>query len=439
MSNPKDTETFGAVSELHYPKAPQSVDETGINAIFLVELLSKILYLNGQMRMAEISSHTRLSFSVLEPLLDFMRAEKLCEIIRQGDTSATITYSMTEFGRSRAQDFLQKNQYCGVAPVTLEDYTRQVKLQSVHQMKVAKETVFEAFTGIVLRESILDQFGAAINSGRAIFVYGPPGAGKSFTAEHLTNLMSGNPLIPHAILVDNQIIQVFDPLIHIPVLEKPVSSPLERRITYDTRWIPCQRPVVITGGELTLSMLNLDFDQNSRFYQAPPQIKANNGLLIVDDLGRQLVSPQQLMNRWIVPLDRSVDYQALHTGTKFMVPFDMIVVFSTNLQPSALADEAFLRRLGYKIYLGPLHEDEYLGICQQVCQSYSVPFSSAGFRYLVDELHKEHKKPLLACIPRDLIGQVRDYALYQGLQPNMDKDMLDWAWNNYYARDVVIE
>lgn len=422
----------------HYPKVPQTLDEAGISAFFLVELLSKILYLNGQMSMAKLAAHTRLTFGVLETVLQFMRGEKVCEVAYQGDTNASVCYELTEFGRSRAQDFMEKNQYAGVAPVSLADYTRQVQKQSVHTMQVSKERMREAFAGIVMRESILDQFGTAINSGRAIFVYGPAGSGKSFMAEHLLNLMSDHPFIPHAILVENEIIQVYDPLVHSALEEKTADSPLERRANYDTRWVPCRRPVVITGGELSLPMLDLDFDPTTRFYQAPPQIKANNGLLIIDDLGRQLVSPQQLMNRWIVPLDRGVDYQALHSGSKFQIPFDMIVVFATNLQPSSLADEAFLRRLGHKIYLGALQEDEYRSICQNVCASYGVPFTNEGFRYLVDQLHRKHNKPLLACLPRDLIGQLRDYARYLGVAPNMDQAMLDWAWNNYYAQDATL-
>lgn len=440
MSKREDSEVLEKMSNMasdreNLPKAPQNLDETGISPFFLVELLCKILYLNGQLCLAELTGHTRLSIGVLEPLLGFMRAERLCEISKHGDTAATITYALTDLGRARAKDFLDKNQYAGVAPVSLNDYIKRVQEQSVHNMQVTKERVTNAFSGIVLRESVLDQFGAAVNSGRAIFVYGPAGAGKSFTAEHLANLLSGHPLIPHAILVENEIIQVFDPLIHTPVNENQLSSSLDRRSNYDTRWIPCQRPVVITGGELSLPMLNLDFDETSRFYQAPPQVKANNGLLIIDDLGRQLVSPQQLMNRWIVPLDRGIDYMALHTGTKFMVPFDTIVVFSTNLQPSSLADEAFLRRLGYKIYLGPLSEDEYQAIFKQVCKSLDIPFSEEGFSYLVHVLHAKHQKMLLACIPRDLLGQVRDFALYQSTEPQMTPEMLDWAWENYYTRD----
>jgi hypothetical protein len=201
------------------------------------------------------------------------------------------------------------------------------------------------------------------------------------------------------------------------------------------RWVVCHRPVVRTGGELTLSMLDLDFDASARFYQAPPQVKANNGLLIIDDLGRQLAPAMAVMNRWIVPLDRRVDYLALHTGKKFMIPFDVIVVFSSNMPPSQLADEAFLRRLGYKIFVGQLEEDAYRRIAAQVCEELSVPYSEPGISYLLREHHYKENRPLYACIPRDIIGQLRDIARYEGVVPELNPELLDWAWANYFARD----
>jgi hypothetical protein len=199
--------------------------------------------------------------------------------------------------------------------------------------------------------------------------------------------------------------------------------------------VPCRRPVVKTGGELTLDMLDLDFDQAAKFYQAPPQVKANNGLLLIDDLGRQLVPALDLMNRWIVPLDRHLDYLALHTGKKFMIPFDVIVVFSTNMPPKQLADEAFLRRLGYKIYIGVLEEEDYRAISRQVCDELHIPYSEKGLEYLLSEHHYKENKPLLACIPRDILGQVRDIARYEGVQPELTEELLDWAWNNYFTHD----
>lgn len=420
------------------PRLARTVAETGLSFLFLVELLTKILFLRGQLSLAELADHLKLSVGVLEPLLAFMRSERLCEVSRTSETETAITYNLTELGRLRAEDFLRKSQYGGAAPVSLQSYVDQVRKQSVTDMQVTREKIARAFDGIVIQEHILRQFGAAMNSGRAIFVYGLAGSGKTFIAEHLVGLLSGNVAIPHAIVVDNEVIQVFDPLIHVPAPGKDEpASMLDRRRGHDMdmRWVVCQRPVVRTGGELTLSMLDLDFDASARFYEAPPQVKANNGLLIIDDLGRQLAPAMAIMNRWIVPLDRRVDYLALHTGKKFMIPFDVIVVFSSNMPPKELADEAFLRRLGYKIYVGALDETEYRTVTRQVCEELQIPFSEAGLDYLLRDHHYKENKPLLACIPRDILGQLRDIARYEGVQSEMSEKLLDWAWNNYYAQD----
>jgi len=417
------------------PLQPRTVGETGLNFLFLIELLTKTLFLRGQLHLVDLVDHTKLSIGVLEPLLSFMRTERLCEVTRSGEAETATAYTLTELGRLRAQDFLQKSQYAGPAPVSLQAYVEQVRKQSVMDMQVTREDLQKAFSGIIVKEHILKQFGAAMNSGRAIFVYGPAGTGKTFISEKLVGLLSGNVTIPYAIVVDSEVIQVFDPLIHDEVIVEEAQSSLDRRRTIDARWVLCRRPVVKTGGELTLDMLDLDFDQAAKFYQAPPQVKANNGLLLIDDLGRQLVPALDLMNRWIVPLDRHLDYLALHTGKKFMIPFDVIVVFSTNMPPKQLADEAFLRRLGYKIHIGELEEEDYRAISRQVCDELHIPFSEKGLEYLLHEHHYKEGKPLLACIPRDILGQVRDIARYEGVQPELSEELLDWAWNNYFTHD----
>jgi hypothetical protein len=363
-----------------------------------------------------------------------MRSERLCEMVRYGETDGTMAYTLTDLGRARAKDFLERCQYTGPAPVSLSGYVKQVEKQSVMDMGVTRETLQRAFEGIIVRQDLLDQFGAAMNSGRPILVYGPAGSGKTFLSERLVGLLSGNVAIPYAIEVGNEVIQVFDPVIHQPVaIEETRRSVLDRGRNDDGRWVLCRRPVVLTGAELTLPMVDLQFDQKARFYQAPPQIKANNGLFIVDDLGRQLVSPQDLMNRWIVPLDRHVDYFGLHTGKKFQVSFDVIVVFSSNLQPSKLADEAFLRRLGYKIFVGPLPETDYRRIFMEVCEQSGIPFDEKGYRYVLKELHARNGKPLLACLPRDILGQLRDFARFNGREPTLSDDLLEWSWHNYFA------
>lgn len=418
------------------PRLPSNVEETGLSFLFLVELLTKTLFMRGQLRLAEIAQHSKLSVGVLEPLLAFMRTERLCEVSRTSETETATSYSLTELGRLRAEDFLQKSQYVGAAPVSLEAYIEQVHKQSVADMVVTRERLTKIFSGVVVKESILRQFGAAMNSGRAIFVYGPAGSGKTYLAERLAGLLSGNVAIPHAIVVDSEVIQVFDLHAHTPFLPEVGSYlMIDRRQAADHRWVMCHRPVIKTGGELTLSMLDLDFNESARFYQAPPQVKANNGLLLIDDLGRQITPAIDIMNRWIVPLDRRVDYLALHTGKKFIIPFDVIVVFSTNMPPSELADDAFLRRLGYKIYVGALDEDAYRLITRQVCDELEIPFTNEGFNYLMNEHHYREGRPLMACIPREIMGQARDIARYEGVPTELSEVFLDWAWNNHFAHD----
>jgi hypothetical protein len=425
------TETSSAAT---LPRAPRSPEETGLGFSFLVELAAKILFVRGQLGLHELVSAMKLLPTVINPLLDFMRTENMCEVARQGGRDGAFEFKLTDLGRARAQDFMRRSQYTGAAPVTIGDYTRQVQAQSVGEMGVTHERLQQAFSGVVVRDALLQQFGAAMNSGRAIFIYGPAGSGKTYLAERLVELLSGDVVLPHALAVQGEVIQVFDPLVHEPVTAPDAPAGLDRGPAADARWVLCRRPIVMTGAELTLSMVDLEFDEQTRHYQAPQQVKANNGLFILDDLGRQLVSAQDLMNRWIVPLDRRIDYLALHTGQKFMVPFDVIVVFSSNLRPSQLADEAFVRRLGYKIYVGPLEVDAYGTILRQVCLQYGVTWSDDGLDYLLQR-HAAESRPLLACLPRDILAQVRDHAAFNGGRPQMSPELLGWAWDNYFARE----
>ncbi|MGE5523478.1 MAG: AAA family ATPase [Rhodospirillaceae bacterium] len=416
------------------PAPPRTIEETGLSMPFLVELHAKVLCLRGESRLAQLAQHLKLPLSLVEAVLEFMRVEKITEVKRRGGTDGDVHYTLTDNGRVRAVEFLQKSQYAGAAPVSLEAYTRQVQRQAIANMRVTLEDVDRAFEGLVIRTHLREQLGAAMNSGRPMFLYGPAGSGKTFLAEQLLRLLNGAVAVPYAICVDNEVIQVYDPLIHHPRGQDVANvSAIDRRQAVDARWVLCERPVSIAGGELTMEMLNLEFDQTSRFYQAPPHVKANNGLFIIDDLGRQLISPQQLMNRWIVPMDRRRDYQALHNGYKFAIPFDVILVFSTNLMPSQVADEAFLRRLGYKIHVGPVERGDYRSIFMSVCEEHGIEYSEDAFDYLLREHHEASGKPLLACYPRDLIGQIRDFAQYRGMKAELTQQALDWAWGNYFA------
>lgn len=433
-------ENYGNVTEIGVldtvlPRAPRTIEETGLPFLFLVELAAKVLFLRGQVRLVELSRHLKLTVSVLDSLIVFMRAEKLCEVTRRGGsgTDADLTYKLTDAGRIRAAEFMSRNAYSGPAPVTLAAYCAQVEAQSVAQMRIMREHVANAFDDIVVSSTVLEKLGTAMNSRRAIFVHGQAGSGKTYLAERLAGLLKGNISVPYAIAVDGEVVQIYDPIVHRAVDGAAESTDtFDRRMVLDARWVRAMRPAVLTGGELMLDMLDLKFDPGTRFYQAPPHLKANNGIFIIDDLGRQRCSATELMNRWIVPMDRHIDYLSLHTGYKFLVPFDVIVVFSSNVPPEQLTDGAFLRRLGYKIHVGPLAEAQYQRIFSQVCEQYGVAYSGDAFHYLLHEHHYKEGRPLLACYPRDILVQVRDLALYEGRVPSLDERVIDWAWNNYF-------
>jgi DNA-binding PadR family transcriptional regulator len=415
------------------PAAPRTLEEAGISHSLVLELLVKTLFLHGELRLAQLVHSIALPPGVLAPLLGLMRTERLCEVTRRGDTDGRTSYALTENGRARANDYLRRNQYVGVAPVSLASYVAQVEAQSVARMGVGRERLQRAFADMVMDRAVLDQFGAAMNSSRPIFVYGPSGSGKTYVSQRLSALLSGAVAVPHALAIGNEVIRIYDPLLH-QALPDGSGGDFDRGAASDARWVLCRRPTVMSAAELTLDMVDLEFDPQTRFYHAPQQLKANNGLFVIDDLGRQLVPARALMNRWIVPLERRTDFLTLHTGQKFQVPFDVIVVFSSNMVPSELTDEAFMRRLGYKIFIGPIGAVAYRAILEQVCAELEVPFDEGGLRHLMARYRGEGR-PLMACQPRDLISQVCDYAVFNGGVPAMSAEMLDWAWNNYFARD----
>lgn len=416
-------------------RAPRTVEETGLPFLFLAELLSKVLFQRGQLRLPELAAHLKLNISVIDPLVAFLRTDKLCEVARVGNsgTDADLSYILTEAGRARAAAAMGRNAYAGPAPVTLAAYTAQVKAQSVATMQVTKSAMAKAFDGMVVNPHVLGQLGAAMNSSRAIFLHGQAGSGKSYLAERLRDLLVGSISVPHALMVDGEVIPFFDAVQHVVVGECASANGFDRGSAPDMRWVRCvRRPAALAGGELTLDTLDLRFDPHTRLYQAPPHLKSNNGIFIIDDLGRQRCTPEALMNRWIVPMDRGVDYLTLHTGHSFQIPFDVIVVFSSNFVPQRLSDGAFLRRLGYKIEVPAATSAEYATLFRQACAQVGVAFDNQVFDYLL-ACHAEHGVPLLACYPRDLLRQLRDQARYEERAPELSRATLDWAWDNYFA------
>ena len=418
-------------------RAPRTVEETGLPFLFLVELLVKVLFQRGQLHLPELASYVKLSLVVIDPVISFMRQEKMCEVTRRGasGTDADIHYQLTDSGRQRALECLARNAYAGPCPVPLAAYNAQVAAQSVASMHVTRADVQANFDGIAVNARVLDQLGSAMNSGRAIFIHGAAGSGKTYLAERLSGLLQGSIAVPYAIMVDGEVVPFYDPVLHVPAGQaQQVNAGIEKTVQLDARWVRgVRRPAVLTGGELTLDMLDLRFDSVTRLYRAPPHLKANNGIFIIDDLGRQRCSPLELMNRWIVPMDRAIDFLSLHNGYTFQVPFDVVVVFSSNFLPERLSDAAFLRRLGYKIEVPALNESEYEQVFAQTCAQYGVKFDAQAFRYLLHQLHYRCNVALLACYPRDLIRQVRDLARYEGTAMVLSETVMEWAWNNYFA------
>ncbi len=441
MNNPAKTASAVEKKAQHkptFPVAPRSVEDTGLSETFLIELLTKVLFTHGKTNITEVSSYIKLPIAVIDNLLCFMRKERLCELTSRGINTSSTFYQLTEMGRARANEYIHRSKYVGPAPVNLESYAEQVEKQLLSNVRFTRELVYERFDGIVVQNGVLDRLGAAMNSERSVFIYGPAGSGKTFLAETLSRLLDDLIAIPYAIIVDNEVIQIYDPLIHEiiqeePEEEKPLELRLERKNIKDERWMLCKRPIAASGGELTLQSFDLKFDVTTRFYQAPPHLKANNGLYIVDDLGHQVITPFELMNRWIVPLDRRRDYLTLNSGYKFRIPFDVKVIFSSNLSPETLADDAFLRRLGYKIYIGELNEEQYATVFKQVCDELAIPFSETAFDHLMRDLHAKEGRPLLACYPRDLLSQVKDYMQFENIPLQLTSEALDWAWKNYFS------
>ncbi len=435
-NNPQAEETR-KIRVAALPKIPRSVEETGLSMGFLVELACKMLYFGGVMSLSSLSEEIALPVSVVSDVMEFMKKERLAEVKKGADLRASYTYAVTDLGRERAREYLAHSGYVGAAPVTLRQYTDVARKQTVRKMAVTRDIMRKAFEGVILLPGLLDRLGPAVNSGRSIFLYGPSGNGKTFIAEHIARVLRGRIFIPHGLYVDNQVIRVYDPVTHhkidLGAPSDPAKAVLEDRTEYDRRWVLCERPVVVAGGELTLAMLDLSFDPISKFYEAPLQVKANGGIFLIDDLGRQLVRPFDLLNRWIVPLEKSRDYLTLQTGKKFDVPFDQIVLFSTNIEPRELADEAFLRRIGYKIKIDYLREQEYVAICRQVCERLDLEFRPEAVRFLLDEQHAVRGIRLSACHPNDILSRVVEISQYEGVKPRMENELITRACMDYFT------
>jgi predicted ATPase with chaperone activity len=425
-----------AAAIIPLPARPRSVDETGLRLEFLAELVLKHLHVGGVLDLQQLVDRVALAGVVLESVLAALRKEGRIEIRgAQGDRAA-LRFALTDQGRAEALAALSRAGYVGPAPVPLDKYTQIVRQQSVHGCTVTREKLRRAFADVVISEARLDQLGPALNSGRALMIYGLAGAGKTYTCQRFARVLGDGVLIPHAIAVDDNVIQYFDPIYHRPIEDSEGPPSLHLEQGYDRRYVRCRRPVAISGGELTLDMLEIDYNPATKLSQAPIQFKANNGIYVVDDLGRQRVPTVQLLNRWIVPMEEQVDYLTLGTGKRFPVPFDVVLVFSTNLDPASLADEAFLRRIGYKVHFEPVDISEYEEIWRRCCleRGVDVDVEQTGLDFLF-AMYREQDKPLLPCHPRDLIGLVVDQCLFVGEAPAFTPERLRAAWHTYFVAD----
>lgn len=412
---------------------PQSIAATGLSLAFLSELAEKHLFEGGVLTMRDLVMRLALCGPLLEEILAFLRKEGRIEVRTQIKDEMGLRYGLTERGRGSALAAQMVSGYIGPAPVPLKQYVSVVEAQSVRACTVRRERMHAAFADMVMDQSMLDRLGPALNSGKAIFVYGAPGTGKTYTTQRFARLFDDACLIPHAISVGDTVIRIYDASVHRMLEEGAPSMMLNRG--HDPRYVLCRRPVVITGGELAEHMLEVQYDPATRQYRAPLQLKANGGIFILDDLGRQRIPPATLLNRWIVPMEEKVDYLSLSTGQHFRTPFDVVLVFSTNLRPEALVDDAFLRRIGYKIEFQSLAPAQYHAIWQRVCEDSDVGYDAAVCQFVVDDLHGPARTPLLPCHPRDLIGMAIDRLEYLGEHAQLSPDALRWAWDNYFVND----
>jgi len=412
---------------------PLTLEDTGLTMHFLAELFVKHLNDGGLLTLKQLMQRIALSGPVMESIISFLRKEVLIEVHSRGFEHRELYYGLSQRGRDYAMDAFAKSGYVGPAPVPIDLYRKVVDAQTVHGQRVTRDNFYRAFSNITLKSELKDQLGPALNSGRAIFIYGPAGTGKTYITQKMLNLFDDSCLIPYALEIDGSVVSLFDPLVHHPVEEIKANPNVRMADDYDARFVNCKRPVVITGGELGMEMLEVNFNPVLKEYQAPLQLKANNGIFIIDDMGRQRATPMEIFNRWIVPLEEKKDYLTLSAGKHVQTPFDQIVVFSSNINPLELADEAFLRRIGYKVYFGFLDPDQYEQIWRQECDQRGIPFDPELLHYVIYQLHGSKGVALRPCHPRDLLSMAWDRFIYQGGEGQLQPEHLDWAWDSYFV------
>ncbi|CAN5268935.1 AAA family ATPase [soil metagenome] len=445
MSTPSGT-TFGTTATAprasagpRRPPAPQTLEETGLGAEAVHDLILKTLYVQGARTGQYVSDQIRLPFPLLDERLHDLQQRILVEVRgTQGHGRGSYVYDLTAKGRERAREAMDANQYVGAAPVPLNRYCAWVEAQTIRRVHITVDRIQTGFSHLVLCPEFVEQLGPAINSAKSMFLYGDSGNGKTNLAESIARMLGGDMYVPYAVDIEGQVMVIHDPVYHRDrLVEEPGGNGddpewLKAAPEYDRRFARVARPVVFTGGELTLEQLDLQYDPTTKLYQAPFQVKANGGVLIIDDFGRQRVRPRDLLNRWIVPLEKRLDFLTLHTGHKFPVPFDCLLIFATNLNPAELVDEAFLRRIHYKIHVPSPDHEQYVQIFRRCCVARQIPFTAGRVAYIYKQYYERIPLAPRSCHPRDILDHLCDTARYLGVEPELTIDLLDRACKSYF-------
>ncbi|MBO9310084.1 MAG: ATP-binding protein [Chloroflexi bacterium] len=420
------------------PPPIRNIEDTGLNQIVISDLALKVIYFGGVLTGTRISEIVKLPWvGVLDSALEFLKRERLVEVKGTvgGVGEAGTQFQITGAGLVKVKELLERSQYAGPAPVPLERYISAMKAQNRERITVTPEVMKRALSHLVISEKMYSKIGAAVNSGKSMFLYGAPGNGKTSISEAVGRVVLGSDIwIPYAVDVDGQIIRVFDNINHEVVESAEAEVPTRVGVKRDPRWVRIRRPVIIVGGELTLAGLDLIYDPINKFYEAPYQMKSNGGMFLIDDFGRQQVRPRDLLNRWIVPLEKGIDYLTLATGRKIEIPFNVLIVFSTNINPADLVDEAFLRRIRHKIEVGDPSPQEFVEIFKRACQAKRVPYDENGLRYLIQEWYLKKERPFRSVHPRDILDQLIDIARYLNRPPALQPDLIDMACESYFVQ-----